>query len=28
MRIAKVETMIVDVPFEDGGRGEGIGPTV
>lgn len=28
MRITKVETMIVDVPFQDGGRGEGIGPTV
>jgi L-alanine-DL-glutamate epimerase-like enolase superfamily enzyme len=28
MRIEKVETMIVDIPFVDGGRGEGIGPTV
>lgn len=27
MKITKVETMIVDIPFEDGGRGEGIGPT-
>lgn len=28
MRIRTVETMIVDIPFEDGGKGEGIGPTV
>ena len=27
MKIVKVETMIVDVPFVDGGKGEGIGPT-
>ena len=27
MRVRKVETMIVDIPFKDGGRGEGIGPT-
>lgn len=27
MKISKVETMIVDIPFEDGGKGEGIGPT-
>lgn len=27
MKIAKVETMIVDIPFVDGGKGEGIGPT-
>src|SRR5690606_19001001 len=28
MRITKVETMIVDVPFEGGGTAEGIAPTV
>ena len=27
MRISKVDTMIIDVPFEDGGKGQGIGPT-
>ncbi len=27
MRIEKVETLVVDIPFTDGGRGEGIGPT-
>jgi len=27
MKITKVETMIVDIPFHDGGKGEGIGPT-
>ena len=27
MKIAKVETLIVDIPFIDGGKGEGIGPT-
>lgn len=27
MKITKVETMIVDIPFVDGGKGEGIGPT-
>lgn len=27
MNIAAVETMIVDIPFVDGGKGEGIGPT-
>ncbi|HLU82793.1 MAG TPA: mandelate racemase/muconate lactonizing enzyme family protein [Trueperaceae bacterium] len=27
MKIARVETMIVDIPFVDGGKGEGIGPT-
>jgi len=27
VKIAKVETMIVDIPFVDGGKGEGIGPT-
>ena len=28
MKITTVETMIVDIPFVDGGKGEGIGPTV
>ncbi len=27
MKIAKVETQIVDIPFVDGGKGEGITPT-
>ncbi len=27
MKIRSVETMIVDIPFHDGGKGEGIGPT-
>ncbi len=27
MKIVNVETMIVDIPFVDGGKGEGIGPT-
>lgn len=27
MKIARVDTTLVDVPFEDGGKGEGIGPT-
>ena len=27
MRIRSVETSIVDIPFHDGGKGEGIGPT-
>jgi L-alanine-DL-glutamate epimerase-like enolase superfamily enzyme len=28
MKIRSVETWIVDIPFQDGGRGMGIGPTV
>lgn len=27
MKITEIETMIVDIPFHDGGKGEGIGPT-
>lgn len=27
MKIVSAETMIVDIPFVDGGKGEGIGPT-